>query len=129
VFLVNRTHPPKPKATIAPPRRLRLVVTSGHDLAPLEVDADTVLGRGEGPFASLLDLFHDRGVSRRHCQFRLDPKAGWTVVDLAGRNSTWLSQDGRFTEAALAPTSGHAVQPGRDHLRTGQLTFKIEGIP
>jgi len=110
-------------------RKLRLVPQGGVALQPLEVDPDTVVGRAEGPFAMLLDPFHDKGLSRRHCQFRRTPTGAWTVTDLAGRGSTLVSADGAFTGPAVAQNASHPIEPGRDQLRLGLLTFKIEPIP
>jgi hypothetical protein len=109
-------------------RRLRLVAV-GVPLPPLEVDSDTVIGRVDGPFAILLDPFHDKGLSRRHCQFRRGPTGTWSVTDLAGRGSTLVSGDGRWASPPIAQNASQAIEPGRDQVRLGSLTFKIEGIP
>ncbi len=109
-------------------RKLRLVVTGGVALPPLEVEAETIVGRGEGPFAMLLDPFHDKGLSRRHCQFRRGATGTWSIVDLAGRGSTFVSADGTWTGPPVAPNASHLVEPGRDQIRLGLLTFKVEAI-
>ena len=109
-------------------RKLRLVVTSGEPLAPLEVDPEAVFGRGEGPFAVLLDPFHNKGVSRRHCQFRRGPTGTWSIVDLAGKGTTWVSPDGSFAGGPMAPNGTQALEPGRDHIRVGLLSFRVEAI-
>jgi predicted component of type VI protein secretion system len=109
-------------------RKLRLVVTSGEPLAPFEVDSDTIIGRLEGPFAMQLDPFFNKGLSRRHCQFRRGPTGIWTITDLAGHGSTWVSADGSFTAPPLAPNASQPVEPGRDHVRLGQLSFRVEAI-
>jgi hypothetical protein len=108
--------------------RLRLVVTSGEPLAPLVVDADAIVGRGEGPFAMQLDPFHNKGLSRRHCQFRRGATGSWTIVDLAGRGSTWVSADGSFSGPPVAQNASQPVEPGRDHVRLGQLCFRVEAV-
>lgn len=110
-------------------RKLRLVVTSGEPLAPLEVDPETIVGRGEGPFAMQLDPFFNKGLSRRHCQFRRGPTGDWTITDLAGRGSTWVSADGSFTTPPLAPSATQPIEPGRDHVRLGSLSFRVEAAP
>jgi hypothetical protein len=108
-------------------RKLRLIVTSGESLPPLEVEHDTVVGRAEGPFAMLLDPFHNKGLSRRHCQFRRTPTGDWVIVDLAGRDSTFVSTDGRFT-TPVAQNATAVVDPARALLRLGELQFRVEGI-
>lgn len=110
-------------------RRLRLVIASGEPLAPLEVDSGTVVGRGDGPFAVLLDQFHNKGVSRRHCQFQRTPTGGWTITDLAGKGSTWVSPDGSFATGPMTPNGTVALEAGRDQVRIGLLTFRVEAIP
>ncbi|MEP7383267.1 MAG: FHA domain-containing protein [Gemmatimonadota bacterium] len=109
-------------------RRLRLVVTGGIALPPLEVDTETIVGRGEGPFAMLLDPFHDKGLSRRHCQFRRGATGTWSIVDLAGRGSTFVSADGTWSAPPVGANASHLVEPGRDQVRLGLLTFKVEAI-
>lgn len=109
-------------------RKLRLVALGGVALPPLEVDPDTIIGRGEGPFAILLDPFHDKGLSRRHCQFRRGATGTWSITDLAGRGSTMLSTDGTWTKAPLGQNASEPIEPGRDQVRLGSLTFRIEGI-
>jgi FHA domain len=143
---VTPNPPPAPRPTVGPApvkpthgdtattvqvlaRRLRLVVTSGESLAPLEVDPDTVVGRNEGPFAVLLDPFHDKGLSRRHCQFRKTPTGGWVIVDLAGRGSTRVSADGSFSSPPVAQNASQPLEPGRDQLQLGSLRFRIEPVP
>jgi hypothetical protein len=110
-------------------RKLRLVATSGEPLAPLELDPDTIVGRGEGPFAMQLDPFFNKNLSRRHCQFRRGPTGNWTITDLAGRGSTWVSADGRFADPPIAQNASQPVEPGRDQVRLGQLSFRVEAIP
>jgi len=110
-------------------RKLRLVVTSGEPLAPLEVDPDTIIGRLEGPFALQLDAFHNRGLSRQHCKFRRGPTGSWSITDLAGRGTTWVSADGSFSSAPLGLNASQPVEPGRDQVRLGGLTFRVEAIP
>jgi hypothetical protein len=109
-------------------RKLRLVAI-GVSLPPLEVDNDTIVGRGEGPFAILLDPFHDKGLSRRHCQFRRGATGTWSVTDLAGRGSTAVSADGRWANPPIAQNASQTIEPGRDQVRLGSLTFKVEAIP
>jgi predicted component of type VI protein secretion system len=109
-------------------RKLRLVATGGVTLAPLEVDPDTVVGRGEGPFAMLLDPFHDKGLSRRHCQFHRGATGTWSITDLAGRGTTWVSADGAWASPPLAQNASHPIEPGRDQVRLGQLSFRVEPI-
>jgi hypothetical protein len=109
-------------------RRLKLVVASGEVLVPLEVDPGTVVGRGDGPFAVLLDQFHNKGVSRRHCQFQRTPTGGWTITDLAGKGSTWVSADGTFSTGPMTPNGTVPLEPGRDQVRIGLLTFRVEPI-
>jgi hypothetical protein len=109
-------------------RKLRLVAL-GVSLPPLEVDNDTIVGRADGPFAILLDPFHDKGLSRRHCQFRRGPTGTWSVTDLAGRGSTAVSADGRWANAPIAQNASQTIEPGRDQVRLGSLTFKVEAIP
>jgi hypothetical protein len=93
------------------------------------VAPDTIVGRGEGPFAMQLDPFFNKGLSRRHCQFRRGPTGHWTITDLAGRGSTWVSTDGSFTTPPLAPSATQPVEPGRDQVRLGSLTFRVEAVP
>jgi hypothetical protein len=109
-------------------RKLRLVVLGGVALAPLEVGPDTIVGRAEGPFAMLLDPFHDQGLSRRHCQFHRTATGAWTITDLAGRNSTVVSPDGTWNRPPLAQNASQPIEPGRDQVRLGLLTFRIEAI-
>lgn len=109
-------------------RKLRLVVTSGEPLASLDVEPDAIFGRGEGPFANLLDPFHNKGVSRRHCQFRRGPTGAWSIVDLAGKGTTWVSPDGSFAGGPIAANGSLALEPGRDHIRVGLLSFRVEAI-
>jgi hypothetical protein len=109
-------------------RKLRLIAIGGVSLPPLDVDSETVVGRGEGPFAILLDPFHDKGLSRRHCQFRRGPTGTWTVTDLAGRGSTVVSDDGQWSGAPVAQNASQHVEPGRDQIRLGLITFKVEAI-
>jgi len=109
-------------------RRLRLVITSGEPLASLEVDPEAIFGRGEGPFAVLLDPFHNKGVSRRHCQFRRGPTGTWSIVDLAGKGTTWVSPDGSFAGGPMAANGTQVLEPGRDHLRVGLLSFRVEPV-
>lgn len=109
-------------------RKLRLVAV-GVALPSLEVDPDTIVGRGEGPFAMLLDPFHDKGLSRRHCQFRRGPTGVWSVTDLAGRGSTAISADGRWSSPPVAQNASQTIEPGRDQVRLGSLTFRVEAIP
>jgi hypothetical protein len=109
-------------------RKLRLVALGGVALPPLEVDPDTIIGRGEGPFAILLDPFHDKGLSRRHCQFRRGATGTWSITDLAGRGSTMLSTDGTWSKAPLGQNAPEPVEPGRDQIRLGSLTFRVEAI-
>lgn len=109
-------------------KKLRLVALGGVALPPLEVDPDTIVGRGEGPFAILLDPFHDKGLSRRHCQFRRGASGTWSVTDLAGRGSTMVSTDGTWTRAPLGQNTSEPIEPGRDQVRLGSLTFKVEAI-
>ena len=109
-------------------RKLRLVALGGVSLPPLEVDADTIVGRGEGPFAILLDPFHDKGLSRRHCQFHRGATGIWSITDLAGRGSTLVSGDGTWTKAPLAQNASQPIEPGRDQVRLGSLTFRVEAI-
>jgi FHA domain len=133
--------PPVPSGTSAPPahggqattvqvlaRKLRLVVTSGEPLVSLEVDPEAIFGRGEGPFALLLDPFHNKGVSRRHCQFRRGPTGTWSIVDLAGKGTTWVSPDGSFAAGPMSANGTQALEPGRDHIRLGSLSFRVEAI-
>ncbi len=108
--------------------KLRLVVTSGESLAPLTIEPEVVIGRGEGPFAMLLDQFHNKGVSRRHCLFRRGPAGDWSLVDLAGKGSCAVSPDGRFAGGAIAPMGSQPVEPGRDHVKIGMLTFRVEPV-
>ena len=110
-------------------RKLRLVALGGVGLPPLEVDADTIVGRGEGPFAILLDPFHDKGLSRRHCRFRRGATGTWSITDLAGRGSTMVSADGTWTKAPLGQNASQSIEPGRDQVRLGSLTFRVEAIP
>lgn len=109
-------------------RKLRLVVLGGVALPPLDVDPDTIVGRGEGPFAILLDPFHDKGLSRRHCQFRRGATGTWSVTDLAGRGSTMVSADGTWSAAPLAQNASQTIEPGRDQVRLGSLAFRVEAI-
>lgn len=109
-------------------RKLRLVAMGDVSIPPLEVDPDTVVGRGEGPFAMLLDQFHDKGLSRRHCTFRRGATGTWSVMDLAGRGSTTVSADGSWSAAPVSHNASQPVEPGRDLVRLGQLTFRIEPI-
>lgn len=109
-------------------RRLRLVALGGVALPPLEVEPETVVGRGEGPFALLLDPFHDKGLSRRHCTFRRGATGGWTVTDLAGRGSTLVSADGTWSAPPVAHNASQSVEPGRDQVRLGLITFRVEAI-
>lgn len=109
-------------------RKLRLVAAGGVSLPPLEVAPDTIVGRGEGPFAVLLDPFHDKGLSRRHCQFRRGATGAWSIVDLAGRNSTFVSTDGTWSGPSIAQNASCPVEPGRDQIRLGLLTFAVEAI-
>jgi hypothetical protein len=109
-------------------RKLRLVAVGGISLPPLEVDSETIVGRGEGPFAMLLDPFHDKGLSRRHCQFRRGPTGTWSVTDLAGRGSTLVSADGQWSSAPVGQNASHPVEPGRDQIRLGMITFRVEAI-
>ena len=97
-------------------------------LPPLEVDSETIVGRVEGPFASLLDRFHDKGLSRRHCQFRRGATGTWTITDLAGRGSTLVSADGSWTKAPVGQHASHPIEPGRDQIRLGSLTFRVEAV-
>lgn len=108
--------------------KLRLVAMGGVSLPPLELDPDTVVGRGEGPFAMLLDQFHDKGLSRRHCTFRRGATGAWSVTDLAGRGSTLVSGDGNWGGTPVAHNASQPVEPGRDQVRLGQLTFRIEPV-
>lgn len=108
--------------------RLRLVAASGESLAPLIVDPEVVIGRGEGPFAMVLDQFHNKGVSRRHCLFRRGPTGDWSMVDLAGKGSCAVSADGRFAGSPIAPMGAQPVQPGRDQVKIGLLTFRVEPV-
>jgi hypothetical protein len=105
---------------------LRLVVTSGESLAPLTIDPEVVIGRGEGPFAMLLDQFHNKGVSRRHCLFRRGPTGDWSLVDLAGKGSCAVSANGSFSGAPVSPMGSERIEPGRDHVKIGLLTFRVE---
>jgi FHA domain len=109
-------------------RRLRLVPTDGTPIPPMEIDHETIVGRADGPFAMMLDRFHDKGVSRRHCQFLRTPTGGWTIVDLAGRGSTWISSDGRWSQP-IAQSGSHAVDPSLSQIRLGDLQFRVEPIP
>jgi hypothetical protein len=106
--------------------KLHLVVTSGEPLAPLSIDSEVVIGRGEGPFAMMLDQFHNKGVSRRHCLFRRGPTGDWSLVDLAGKGSCAVSPDGSFSGAPVSPMGSQRVEPGRDHVKIGLLTFRVE---
>jgi len=110
-------------------RKLRLVAMGGVALPPLDVESDTVVGRGEGPFALLLDPFHDKGLSRRHCSFGRGPTGAWSITDLAGRGSTLVSSDGTWSAPAVAHHTSHPVEPGRDMVRLGLITFRVEAIP
>lgn len=110
-------------------RKLRLVLAGGGPLAPLEVEPEAIIGRGEGPFALLLDQFHDKGVSRRHCQFHRTPTGSWTITDLAGKGSTWVSPDAAFAGGPMPPNGTAPVEPGRDHVKIGLLAFRVEAIP
>jgi FHA domain len=107
---------------------LRLVPTDGTPIPPLEIDHETIVGRAEGPFAMMLDRFHDKGVSRRHCQFLRTPTGGWTIVDLAGRGSTWISSDGRWSQP-IGQSGSQAVDPSQSRIRLGDLQFRVEPIP
>ncbi len=109
-------------------RKLRLVALGGVALPPLDVDPDTIVGRGEGPFAILLDPFHDKGLSRRHCQFRRSATGTWSITDLAGRGSTMVSADGTWSAAPLAQNASQPIEPGRDQVRLGSLAFRVEAI-
>lgn len=109
--------------------KLRLVVASGESLAPLTIDPEVVIGRGEGPFAMLLDQFHNKGVSRRHCLFRRGPTGDWSMVDLAGKGSCAVGPDQSFARGAIPPMGSQPVEPGRDYVRIGSLTFKVEPVP
>lgn len=109
--------------------RLQLMVTSGDALAPLAIDSEVVIGRGEGPFAMMLDQFHNKGVSRRHCLFRRGPTGDWSLVDLAGKGSCAVSPDGSFSGAPISPMGSQRVEPGRDHVKIGLLTFRVEPAP
>lgn len=109
-------------------RKLRLVALGNVMLPPLEVEPETIVGRGEGPFAMLLDPFHDKGLSRRHCIFRRGATGTWSVTDLAGRGSTFVSADGAWSAPAVPQNGSHPVEPGRDEVRLGLITFRVEGI-
>jgi hypothetical protein len=109
-------------------RKLRLVAVGGVSLPPLEVEPETVVGRGEGPFAMLLDPFHDKGLSRRHCTFRRGATGTWSITDLAGRGSTLVSADGTWSAPPVAHNASHPVEPGRDQVRLGLITFRVEAI-
>jgi hypothetical protein len=119
---------PPPTTTEVLARKLRLVaVDSSINLPPLLCDPDTVVGRAEGPFTQVLDVFHNKGLSRRHCQFRRGPTGNWSVTDLVGRDTTSVGPAGQLV--TLGPNATGPVVPGRDHIRLGLLEFKIEPVP
>ena len=67
---------------------------------------------GRSPTANV--SIGDASISRRHCQFSVDPDGALVVRDLGSMNGTYMD-DRRVTKAALKP--GDLVQIGAITLR------------
>ena len=75
---------PVPLSTSTPIPELHLVnLTLKLDLI---IQPGDIIGRTTGRFADLLSSYTK--VSRQHCKFEYDTKAGWKIIDLGSTNGT-----------------------------------------
>jgi len=83
----------------------------------LTLRPDTIVGRKEGPYASLLGGFIY--ISSRHARITYDEASGWAVEDLGSTNGTYVNED------CLEKGVPHPFDHG-DVVDFGTMIFEVE---
>ena len=85
---------------------------AGHELRSWVVTPPVVVGRC--PTADI--VIDDPSISRRHCQFLINPHGSLVVRDLDSRNGLYLDEQ---------PVTKAVVRPGST-VRVGLLTLRVD---